>query len=69
MNQDHRNGQKPRGQKQNSGRSQNRDQNRQQQNGQGNHQANHQGATPRPPLASTQPIGGDFAKVAFMQTR
>jgi ATP-dependent RNA helicase RhlE len=63
--QNHGNGQKHRGQKQNSGRNQNRPQ----QNGQGNHQASHQGATPRPPLASTQPIGGDFAKVAFMQTR
>jgi ATP-dependent RNA helicase RhlE len=62
--QNHGNGQKHRGQKQNSGRNQNRDQ-----NGQGSHQASHQGATPRPPLASTQPIGGDFAKVAFMQTR
>jgi hypothetical protein len=40
-----------------------------QHNGQGSQPGSHQGANPRPPLASTQPIGGDFAKVAFMQTR
>ena len=67
-NQDHGNGQKHRGQKQNSGRNQNRDQNRCSIS-QGGQPGSHQGANPRPPLASTQPIGGDFAKVAFMQTR
>jgi ATP-dependent RNA helicase RhlE len=69
--QSHGNGQKHRGQKQNSGRNRN-GQNRPQQNDpvryQGGQQSGRQGATSRP-VASTQPIGGDFASVAFMQTR
>jgi ATP-dependent RNA helicase RhlE len=77
-NQGHRNGQnhgsaqKHYGQKQNSGRNQHRGQSRPQQDGpvryQGGQQDGRQGQAPRP-VASTQPIGGDFANVAFMQTR
>jgi ATP-dependent RNA helicase RhlE len=46
------------------------DQNAQGRNGNGNgrHQAPAGNSGPRP-VASTQPIGSDFAKVAFMQTR
>jgi ATP-dependent RNA helicase RhlE len=69
------NGKKPHhGQKQTHGqnRGQNRDQDRPQQDGpvryQGGQQPGRQGGAPRP-VASTQPIGGDFANVAFMQTR
>jgi superfamily II DNA/RNA helicase len=64
--QNHGNGQKHRGQKQNSGRNQNRPQQDDPVRYQGGQQPR-QGA-PRP-VASTQPIGGDFASVAFMQTR
>jgi superfamily II DNA/RNA helicase len=69
--QNHGNGQKRRGKKQNSGRNQNHGQNRPQQDDpvryQGGQQPGRQAAAR--PVASTQPIGGDFASVAFMQTR
>jgi ATP-dependent RNA helicase RhlE len=66
--QNHGNGQKHRGQKKNSGRNQNRGQNRPQQDDPVRYQGGQQQGAPRP-VASTQPIGGGFASVAFMQTR
>jgi ATP-dependent RNA helicase RhlE len=66
--QNHGNGQKRRGQKQNSGRNQNQPQQDDPVRYQGGQQSGRQGGAPRP-VASTQPIGGDFASVAFMQTR
>jgi superfamily II DNA/RNA helicase len=60
------------GKKPRHGQKQGRGQNRPQQDGpvryQGGQKPGGQGATARP-VASTQPIGGDFANVAFMQTR
>jgi ATP-dependent RNA helicase RhlE len=66
--QNHGNGQKHRGQKKNSGRNQNHGQNRPQQDDPVRYQGGQQQGAPRP-VASTQPIGGGFASVAFMQTR
>jgi ATP-dependent RNA helicase RhlE len=55
------------GQKRNHGRN---DQHASDRNGNGRHQAPHgnSGQGPRP-IASTQPVGADFAKVSFMQPR
>ena len=46
------------------------DQHAQGRNGNGRHQASPSNASQGPrPIASTQPVGGDFAKVSFMQPR
>jgi ATP-dependent RNA helicase RhlE len=55
------------GQKRNHGRD---DQHVQQPDRQSRHQVPHSNATQGPrPIASTQPVGADFAKVSFMQPR
>jgi superfamily II DNA/RNA helicase len=58
------------GQRNGQKRSHERNDQHQGRNGNGRHQAPHANASQGPrPIASTQPVGGDFAKVSFMQPR